>query len=72
MPLAYPHTVEAKLLGALDQPQCLFMAGRRIRRIELSDGQEPEPAQRRPAVRHSRDSTGRRALCPGRKHDCWR
>ena len=67
MPLAYPHAVEAKLLGALDQPQCLFMAGRRIRRIELSDGQEPEPAQRRSAVRHGRDSTGRRALCHGRK-----
>ena len=52
MPLAYPDTVKAKLLGALDQPQCLLMAWSRIRRIELSDGQEPEPAQRRPAVRH--------------------
>jgi hypothetical protein len=62
MPLAYPDTVKAELLAVLDQPQCLLMAWSRIRRIELSDGQESEPTQRRSAVRHDRDSPARHVL----------
>ena len=56
MSLAYPDTVEAEVLGAFDQPQRLLMAGLRIRRVELSDRQEPEAAQWHSMFRHACDA----------------